>query len=82
VSTILEYLKRERDAFELFKEAYRVQFPAGPGPLPDTELNLLAPQHAAESSAESASSTLLFVTLDEPLFANPEETRFAEIAWL
>ena len=77
-----EYLKRERDAFELFKAAYRAQFPAAVAPPPRAELNILAAQLAAEADADLARASLLFVTLDEPLFADAEEGRFSEIEWL
>lgn len=79
---MFEYLKRERDAFELFKEAYRARFPAAAAPPPCAELNILAPQLAAEADADLARASLLFVTLDEPLLADAEEGRFAEIEWL
>ncbi|HEX8335481.1 MAG TPA: hypothetical protein VF621_02055 [Pyrinomonadaceae bacterium] len=74
-------MKRERDAFELFKDAYKVGFPGG-GPTVPTELDLLAPQLAAEADAEAARAAVLFVALDTTFFAAVEEGRFAEIEWL
>jgi hypothetical protein len=79
---MFEFLKRERDAFELFKEAYRARFPAAPVPPPFAELNFPAASASAEADADAARVPLLFVTLDEPLFADAEEGRFAEIEWL
>ena len=82
MSTIFEYLKRERDAFELFKAAYRAGFPAAAGPLPSVELNIPATQMGAEHDADTAGASLILVTLDETYLASPEEERFAEIEWL
>lgn len=79
---MFEFLKRERDAFELFKEAYKARFPAAAGPPPFAELNIPAPQLDAEADADAARASLLFTTLDETLFASAEEERFAEIEWL
>lgn len=78
-----ELLKRERDAFELFKEAYKVSFPKDVGgPLSPPELNLPAPQLTAEADAEAARAALLFVALDTTFFAAVEEGMFTEIEWL
>jgi hypothetical protein len=83
MSELSEFLKRERDAFELFKEAYKVGFPEGAsGPPVPPELNLPAPQLAAEADAEAARAALLFVALDTTFFAAVEEVSFAEIEWL
>jgi hypothetical protein len=80
---MFEYLKRERDAFELFKEAYRAQFPAGAvGPPPCAELNITVPKLAAEADADLARVSLLFVPLYATLLASVEEGRFAEIVWI
>lgn len=80
--TMFEYLKRERDAFDLFKEAYRASFPAGPAGPPHTELDVPAPKLAAEADIEAARAALLFVPLDVIFFAAIEEERLAEIEWL
>jgi hypothetical protein len=78
-----EYLKRERDAFELFKAAYRANFPPGAaGPPQCAELNVPAPELVAGDEAEAALAALLFVPLDTTFFADIEEERFAEIEWL
>lgn len=79
---MLEFLKREWDAFKLFKEAYRARFPAGAGSPPSVELNIPAPRLAAKTDADSARASILFVKLDETFFAATEEGRFAEIEWL
>lgn len=80
---LFEFLKRERDAFELFKEAYRAGFPAGAaGPPPCPELEVAAPGLAAEADAEAARAALLFVALDTDILAAVEDGRFAEIEWL
>ena len=78
-----EFLKRERGAFELFKEAYKLSFPKGVGgPPTPPELNLPTPQLAAEADAEAARAALLFIALDTTFFAAVEEGMFAEIEWL
>jgi hypothetical protein len=82
MSIIFEFLKRESDAFEMFKAAYRESFPPGPSPAPDAELNISAPSLAVEADANPATAFLLSVMLEEALFASPEEGRFAEIEWL
>lgn len=80
---LFEFLEREKNAFELFKEAYRAQFPAGPtGPPQGPELNIPAPQLAADADAGAARAVLLFVPFDATFFAGVDERRFAEIEWL
>jgi hypothetical protein len=83
VTGMFEHLQRERDAFELFKEAYRARFPAGAGwPLPVVPLGVPAPELAVGADADVASSALLFVALDTILLVSPDEGVFAEIEWL
>jgi hypothetical protein len=80
---LFEFLKREKNAFELFKEAYRAHFPAGAtGPPQGPELNIPAPQLAADADAGVARAALQFVPFDATFFAEVEEGRFAEIEWL
>ena len=77
---MFEFLKRERDAFQLFKAAYKASFPPKTEPPPCAELNISPTQLASETDVVRRS--LFLVTLEEALFASPEEGRFAEIEWL
>lgn len=80
---MFEYLQRERDAFELFKAAYRARFPAALGGPPQVvPLNVPAPELAAGAGAEAAYAALLLVALNATPFASTDEGVFADIEWL
>ena len=80
---MFEYLQRQRDAFELFKQAYRAHFPVGAGASPQVvQLNVDALEDVDATDDAAAAARVLCVALDATLLVCADDGLFAEIEWL